>query len=156
MSGGGLSSARLERMHQVLAGYVERGDVPGLVALVSRRGEVHVDAIGVPREAIFRVVSITKPITAVATLILMEECRLRLDEPVDGLLPELAARRVLRQLDSPLDDRCLATSPPAAGGSASRSSLGVRTCPTQEPLAGTVDWAPSGEPIRARTCSASC
>src|SRR5436309_2241429 len=46
MSIGGLSGARLARMHDVMAGYVERGEVPGLVTLVSRRGEVHVDAIG--------------------------------------------------------------------------------------------------------------
>ena len=43
---GGLSRARLGRMHDVMAGYVERGEVPGIVTLVSRRGEVHVDAIG--------------------------------------------------------------------------------------------------------------
>lgn len=103
MSTGGLSTARLTRMHQVLAGYVERGDVPGLVALVSRRGETHVYAIGLPRQAIFRISSMTKPITAVAALILVEECKLRLDEPIDRVLPELSQRRVLKTLDSPLD-----------------------------------------------------
>ena len=46
----------------------------------------------------------TKPITAVAAMILVEECRLRLDDPVDRLLPELADRRVLKCLDGPLDD----------------------------------------------------
>ncbi len=46
MSTGGLSKARLGRMHDVMAGYVARGEVPGLVTLISRRGEVHVDAIG--------------------------------------------------------------------------------------------------------------
>ena len=46
MSTAGLSRARLGRMHDVMAGYVERGEVPGLVTLVSRRGEVHVDVIG--------------------------------------------------------------------------------------------------------------
>ena len=46
MNAGALSKARLQRMHDVMAGYVERGEVPGLVTLVSRRGEVHVDAIG--------------------------------------------------------------------------------------------------------------
>ena len=46
MSTAGLSGGRLARMHDVMAGYVERGEVPGLVTLVSRRGEVHVDAIG--------------------------------------------------------------------------------------------------------------
>ncbi len=46
MRTGGQSDARLGRMHDVTAGHVERGDVPGLVTLVSRRGEVHGDAIG--------------------------------------------------------------------------------------------------------------
>lgn len=45
MSTGGLSKARLGRMHEVMAGHVERGEVPGLVTLVGRRGEGHVDAI---------------------------------------------------------------------------------------------------------------
>jgi hypothetical protein len=46
MSTAGLYKVRLSRMHEVMAGYVERGEVPGLVTLVSRRGEVHVDVIG--------------------------------------------------------------------------------------------------------------
>src|SRR5262245_5534902 len=113
MSTSGLSTARLSRLHDVMAGYIERGDVPGLVTRVSRRGETHVDAIGrtalggsdpVRRDTIFRIASMTKPITAAATMILVEECRLRLDEPVDRLLPELASRRVLKQLDGPLGD----------------------------------------------------
>src|SRR5438128_845933 len=113
MNSGGLSKTRLGRLHDVMAGYVERGEVPGLVALVSRRGEVHVEALGmkalgggdpVGRDTIFRISSMTKPVTAVATMILVEECRLRLDDPVDRLLPELADRRVLTRLDAPLDD----------------------------------------------------
>src|SRR6266699_2275595 len=113
MSTAGLSRARLSRMHDVMAGYVERGEVPGLVTLVSRRGEVHIDAIGtraiadgtpMRRDTIFRISSMTKPITAVATMILVEECKVRLDEPVDRWLPELAERQVLKRLDGPLDD----------------------------------------------------
>jgi CubicO group peptidase (beta-lactamase class C family) len=120
MSTAGLSKARLSRMHDVMAGYVERGDVPGIVALVSRRGEVHVDAIGtkaltgsdpIRRDTIFRISSMTKPITAAATMILVEECKLRLDEPVDRLLPELANRNVLKRLDGPLDDTVPAKRP---------------------------------------------
>ena len=120
MSIGGLSRARLARMHDVMAGYVERGEVPGLVTLVSRRGEVHVDAIGMKalggsdpmrRDTIFRISSMTKPITAAATMILVEECKLRLDEPVDRLLPELADRKVLKRLDGPLDDTVPANRP---------------------------------------------
>ena len=113
MSGaGGLSTARLGRMHDVMAGHVAAGDLPGLVTLVSRRGEVHVDAIGsmavggapMQRDTIFRITSMTKPVVAVAAMILVEECRLRLDEPVDRWLPELADRKVLRAIDGPLDD----------------------------------------------------
>jgi len=113
MNNGGLSTARLGRMHDVMSGYAERGEVPGLVTLVSRRGEVHVDAIGMKaveglepmrRNTIFRVSSMTKPITAAATMILVEECKLRLDGPVDRLLSELANRKVLKRLDGPLDD----------------------------------------------------
>jgi CubicO group peptidase (beta-lactamase class C family) len=119
MSSGGLSRERLGRMHAVMAGYVERGEVPGLVTLVSRRGEVHVDAIGkqsfgggpMRRDTIFRIASMTKPITAAAAMILVEECKLRLDEPVDRLLPELADRKVLKQLDGPLDDTVPANRP---------------------------------------------
>ncbi len=120
MTTAGLSRARLGRMHEVMAGYVERGEIPGLVTLVSRRGEVYVDAIGtkatggadpIRRDTIFRISSMTKPITAVATMILVEECKLRLDEPVDRLLPELANRRVLARLDGPLDDTVPANRP---------------------------------------------
>ena len=83
ISTAGLSRARLGRMHDVMAGYVERGELPGLVTLVSRRGEVHVDAMGTMAiadpapmrcDTIFRISSMTKPITAVATMILVEEC----------------------------------------------------------------------------------
>jgi len=120
MSASGLSAARLARMHDVMAGYVERGEVPGIVTAVSRRGDAHVDAIGtkavgggapVARDTIVRIASMTKPIIAVATLILVEECVLRLDEPVDRLLPELAGRRVLRALDAALDDTVPAQRP---------------------------------------------
>jgi CubicO group peptidase (beta-lactamase class C family) len=120
MSTGGLSRVRLDRMQDVMAGYVERGEVPGLVTLVSRRGEVHVDVIGkqafadptpMGRDTIFRISSMTKPIIAVATMILVEECKLRLDDPVDALLPELADRQVLKRLDGPLDDTVPAKRP---------------------------------------------
>src|SRR5271156_832134 len=116
---GGFSKARLDRMHDVMAGYVERGEVPGIVSLVARAGEVHVDSVGkistggdpVRRGTIFRISSMTKPVTAVAAMILVEECKLRLDDPVDGLLPELAGRKVLSRLDAPLGDSVPANRP---------------------------------------------
>ncbi len=66
MTTGRLSKARLNRLHDVLAGYVDRGEIPGLVTLVSRRSAVHVDAIGMKafgskdpmrRDEIFRISS---------------------------------------------------------------------------------------------------
>jgi CubicO group peptidase (beta-lactamase class C family) len=113
MSTGGFSKARLGRMHDVLARHVEQGHAPGIVTLLCRRGEVHADTLGtratgggepMRRDTLFRITSMTKPVTAVAALMLVEECRLRLDEPVDRLLPELANRQVLKRLDGPLDD----------------------------------------------------
>ena len=106
------SKARQDQMHDVMAGHVERGDVPGLVTLVSRRGEVHVDAIGrlafdgppMARNSIFRITSMTKPVTAVAAMILVEEGKLQLDDPVDRFLPELANRKVLRRIDAQIYD----------------------------------------------------
>lgn len=104
---------QLEAMHQRLAAYVDRGDVPGYVALVARGDEVQVDAMGtaarggsvpVGRDTIFRVASMTKPVTAAATMILVDDGKLRLDDAAERWLPELANRRVLRRLDAPLDD----------------------------------------------------
>src|SRR5205823_3771507 len=56
------------------------------------------------RDTIFRIASITKPITSVAAMILVEECKLRLDESIEPWLPELANRRVLKSISSQLDD----------------------------------------------------
>ncbi len=106
------SKPRLDRMHAIMAGYVESGAVPGVVTLLARHGEIVADTIGAKaiggeamrRDTIFRIASLSKPITAVAAMILAEECKLRLDDPVDEFLPELADRRVLRSLGSQLDD----------------------------------------------------
>jgi CubicO group peptidase (beta-lactamase class C family) len=116
----GLSKERLGRLHDIMSRHIDRGVSPGLVTAVSRRGETHIDAIGATDldgshpmrpDTIFRISSMTKPVTAVATLILLEECVLRLDEPVDRFLPELADRRVVRRIDGPLDDTVPARRP---------------------------------------------
>ena len=108
-----LSRPRLERLHQVLSGHVERGDMPGLVALVSCHDDVHLETIDtlsigqsapMQRDTLFRLASLTKPVTAVAAMILVEECKLRLDDSIEPWLPELANRRVLRSIASQLDD----------------------------------------------------
>jgi CubicO group peptidase (beta-lactamase class C family) len=110
---GGLSPTRLSRLHDTMLRHVGSGRLPGLVAAISRRGSEHIEALGalgfdrpapMRRDTIFRMASVTKPVTAVATMILVEECKLRLDDPVDEILPELANRKVLRTIDSELDD----------------------------------------------------
>jgi CubicO group peptidase (beta-lactamase class C family) len=107
-------------MHAAMAAHVERGDRPGLVTVLSRGGEVHVDAIGrlavgdaapMRRDTLFRLASLTKPISGAAAMLLVEDGKLSLDEPVDRLLPELAHRRVLKRLDGPIDDTVPASRP---------------------------------------------
>jgi CubicO group peptidase (beta-lactamase class C family) len=114
------SGMRLARLRTALRRHVEAGQVPGLVALVHHAGREHVETLGtmafgsdIPmrRDTIFRLASTTKPITAAAAMILVEECRLRLDDPVDDWLPELRNRRVLRTIAGPLDDTVPATRP---------------------------------------------
>ncbi|GGP50397.1 serine hydrolase domain-containing protein [Streptomyces abikoensis] len=116
----GFSEAGLRRLREVLARHVESGRIPGLVALVSRGEETHVEAIGtmrheggapMRRDTIFRMASTTKPVAVAATMVLLDECRLRLDDPVDPWLPELADRRVLKRADGPLDDTVPARRP---------------------------------------------
>ena len=113
MTTAGLSKSRLERMHHVLSGYVGRQEMPGLVALVSRHDDVHLETLGtlsfdhpapMQHDTIFRIASLTKLMTAVAAMILVEECKIRLDESIEAWLPELANRRVLKSLSSHLDD----------------------------------------------------
>ncbi|MFD0587258.1 serine hydrolase domain-containing protein [Paenibacillus sp. GCM10027627] len=116
----GFSETGLRRMRDVLARHVESGKIPGLVALVSRGGQTHVEAIGtmrhdggapMSRDTIFRMASTSKPVTMAAVMILLDECRLRLDDPVDPWLPELANRQVLKRPDGPLDETLPARRP---------------------------------------------
>jgi CubicO group peptidase (beta-lactamase class C family) len=108
----GLTAEGLEKLHAVTEQHVGDDRVPGLVALVARGDQVHVEALGtlaiggkpVTRDSIFRIASTTKPITAAATLAVVDEGLIAIDEPVDRLLPELSARRVLRRMDCPLDE----------------------------------------------------
>ncbi|PTM56454.1 serine hydrolase domain-containing protein [Desmospora activa] len=119
-SNSGFSEAGLLRLCEVLARHVESGKIPGLVALVSRNGETHVEALGtmrhdggapMRRDTIFRMASTSKPVTMAAAMILLDECRLRLDDRVETWLPELADRRVLKRVDGSLDDTVPARRP---------------------------------------------
>lgn len=99
-------------LEATLRPYVDSGAIPGLVALVARGDEAEVVTLGeqgssgtpMARDSIFRAASITKPLTAALTMLLVEDGRIDLDAPVGDLLPELAEPRVLRTFDSPLDD----------------------------------------------------
>ncbi|MEV4890082.1 serine hydrolase domain-containing protein [Nonomuraea sp. NPDC055795] len=119
-SDGGFSEAGLRRLREVLSRQVESGKIPGLVALVSRGGQTQVETIGtmrhdggppMRRDTIFRMASTSKPVTMAATMVLLDECKLRLDDPVDPWLPELADRQVLRRPDGPLDETVPARRP---------------------------------------------
>jgi CubicO group peptidase (beta-lactamase class C family) len=116
----GFSQVRLARMQAALRHHLDEDRIPGLVALVHQRGREHVEAIGtlaldgnapMRRDTIFRLASMTKPVTAVGAMILVEECKLRLNDPVDTWLPELKDRQVLRTIESPLDDTVPANRP---------------------------------------------
>src|SRR5215216_6637983 len=108
----GFDKSGIRRLRDVMSGHVERDDVGGVAWLAARDDNVEVGWAGtlsrgepapVQRDSIFRIASMTKPITAVAALILVEESRMRLADPVDDLLPELADRRVLVDGRGPLD-----------------------------------------------------
>jgi CubicO group peptidase (beta-lactamase class C family) len=96
----GLSTARLARLGEVMAGEIERGRVPGAVALIARRGRLGYfesfgrrDAAGgepMMKDAIFRIYSMTKPITSVAAMMLWEEGRFLLSDPIGKYLPDLS------------------------------------------------------------------
>lgn len=105
----GLCPQRSARLMAVLQSEVERQRLPGAVALIARHGKVALfealgaldPATGVPmtRDAIFRIYSMTKPIASVAALMLMEQGRLLLSDPVAKYLPEYSTQKVARLVD---------------------------------------------------------
>src|SRR5215813_12637076 len=99
-------------LHDVLHSHVAAGTVPGAVGLVARGDQVEVQAVGsaaagggpMAADSIFRLASITKPVTAAAVMILVEDGRIGLKDPVGTWLPELASPMVVRTPASPVDD----------------------------------------------------
>ena len=100
----GFSAERLARIAPVIKGEIEKGQYPGAVILVARKGKIiYFDSIGqldpsngkpMAKDAIFRLYSMTKPYTSVAAMILMEEGRLRLTDPVSQYIPAFAKLEV--------------------------------------------------------------
>jgi CubicO group peptidase (beta-lactamase class C family) len=100
----GLSSDRLQRIHEVMERHIQAGDIAGGVTLVARKGRLaHLEAHGVmdlesrkpmPKDGIFRIASMSKPITGTAILMLMEEGKIRLTDPVSKFIPEFRGMKV--------------------------------------------------------------
>ncbi|MFJ7628602.1 serine hydrolase domain-containing protein [Streptomyces sp. NPDC097595] len=110
----------MSTLREVLEKYVHDGSVPGAVGLVARGGRVEVAAVGsagtddgrpMTRDAVFRIASVTKPVVAAAAMILVEDGRIALEDPVAPWLPELAAPVVVRAPDGPPDDVVPASRP---------------------------------------------
>lgn len=113
----GLSPERLEQIHLLVERHIEAGEISGAVMLVARRGRIaYVDVQGaidvetgqpMTRDSVFRLASMTKPVIAVAVMMLLEEGKLRLDDPVSRFIPEFGGQQtaILQQAasaDSPL------------------------------------------------------
>ena len=102
----------MSQLHDILDPHVRAGNLPGAVALVATGDDAEVtvagrrgiDGVPMTRETIFRISSMTKPITAAAVMLLVDQGVFALDDPVAPWLPELASPRVLRTPSSPIDD----------------------------------------------------
>ena len=116
----GMSSERLARIKEAVQRQIDAGAVPGAVTLVARRGRiVHFEAHGLndveakkamPKDAIFRLASMSKPITAVAVMMMIEEGKVRLSDPVSRFIPEF------KQATVAVPKPGAACAAPAAGG----------------------------------------
>ncbi|WP_375490115.1 serine hydrolase domain-containing protein [uncultured Jatrophihabitans sp.] len=107
-----LTAAGRARIDEIVAAAVQSGQAPGVVSAIacgdtvhlSTAGRLAVDGAPVRADSLFRIASITKPMTAAVVCALVEDGLLRFGDTVDALLPELADRQVLRRPDGPLDD----------------------------------------------------
>ena len=100
----GLSGERLGRVREAVKRHIDAGSLPGAVTLVARRGKIaHFEAHGLidveskramPRDGVFRLASMSKPITAVAVMMMIEEGKVRLNDPVSRFIPEFAGAKV--------------------------------------------------------------
>jgi CubicO group peptidase (beta-lactamase class C family) len=148
MAGGGFSPKRLARLRALLERQVDSGFVPGMVAVLARHGEVHTEAIGnlafegagartpMAGDTICRMASMTKPVVAACAMTLVEDGTLRLDDPVDRFLPELADMTVLADPRGPVEDVVAAERP-----------ITLRDLLTFTPGTGMVDAEPGTVPI---------
>jgi CubicO group peptidase (beta-lactamase class C family) len=139
---------RAGRGIEILERHIETGYLTGAVALIGRGSKAEVVVVGdqsretpglMRRDSLFRITSMTEPITAAATLMLIDEGKLRLDARIDQWLPELGQRRVLRSLNGPIDDTVPAKRP-----------ITVEDLLTFRCGLGTVPTAAADSPIQRR------
>jgi CubicO group peptidase (beta-lactamase class C family) len=133
----------LAALHDAMAARVAAGQLPGLVTLLARGDDVRVDSIGtygfgddrvIGRDTPMRVASLTKPVLAAVTMMLVEDGTLDLSAPVEDWLPELADRRVLNRVDGPLTETVPAQRPITVEDLLTfRMGFGLLTEPTFEP-----------------------
>lgn len=107
----GLSSTKLAEATDALQAHINGADIAGVVAAVARNGKlVYVEALGrrdressdpMPEDAIFRLYSMTRPITSTAVMVLWEEGKFQLDDPISQYLPQFAAQRVFVDARAP-------------------------------------------------------
>jgi CubicO group peptidase (beta-lactamase class C family) len=134
------SLKRLDRAWGLLERLVDSGFVPGAVFAVARGGEVHGRAAGclasegegsrtpMGSDTIFRIASMSKPVVAACAMTLVEDCTLRLDDPVQDFLPELADMTVLADPNGALDDSVPAERPITLRTRGCAASARFRSC----------------------------
>ena len=100
----GISSQRLQRIHDLMQRHIDAGDFSGAVTLVARNGRIaHLEAQGfmdletkkaMASDAMFRIMSMTKPVVGLAVLMLVEDGKVKLNDPVSKFIPEFKDLKV--------------------------------------------------------------
>jgi CubicO group peptidase (beta-lactamase class C family) len=113
-TGGDFLQAGLAQIPPALQAVVDAGDLSGFVTLIWRKGEeAQVNTVGwrdveagapMTRDTLFRIASMTKPVTSIAALMLLEEGKLRLEDPITRWLPEFSGMQVLKDPAGPIED----------------------------------------------------
>jgi CubicO group peptidase (beta-lactamase class C family) len=147
---GGFSADKLLMVRSTLDSAIAAGELPGVVTLVWRKGALaQLNALGwrdierkLPMEAgtIFRIASMSKPITSVAALMLVEERKLALHDPITKWVPEFSNIRVLRRADGPLDETDPAPRAITVEDLMTHRSGLAYPYTTTGPLAAATDW----------------
>jgi CubicO group peptidase (beta-lactamase class C family) len=136
----GLSSERLQRINEVVQRYIAAKDIAGAVTVVTRRGRMaHFEAHGLTevepktpmrKDGIFRIASMTKPVTGVAVLMLVEEGKIRLTDPVSRFIPEFKDTKVAVEKPNPSGEAA-----PAATGRGGRGGVReISLVPAERPI----------------------